>query len=174
MNSTKSNSSMQLVSFYLAEHLYGLDIHIVKEVNPNTDIAPVPLSIPCIKGLVNIRGQIVLVIDMAVILGKQPAQITEDSQLIILKTTAEILSIKKSDISYEAASFGDKPVALLVDRIGDVLTASGSAIEKAPSHLSEHASALVEYVVRTDSRILTALNAEAILAGCSNKEETNR
>ena len=59
-------------------------------IHPDISITEVPLSKEHIRGLVNIRGQIVLVMDISVIFGHEPLSITDDSQLVILKTAQEI------------------------------------------------------------------------------------
>jgi len=166
MNRKHSSQQLQYVSFRIGDRLYGVDIHVVKEVNPSIEIAAVPLSNACYRGLVNIRGQIVLVIDTSIALGMGPTTVSEESQLVIFKTTQEVANLRNTNHSYNAARFGDKPVALLVDSIGDVLSVEKSQAEQAPAHLSEKAAGFVEHVVKLKDGVLTVLDPETILGAC--------
>jgi purine-binding chemotaxis protein CheW len=161
----KNNKSkeLQFVSFYIADRIYGLDIQIVKEVNTNVSIAKVPLSSKTIRGLVNIRGQIVLVMDIAVVFGSTPRPITETSQLVILKTAQEIRNISNFSIEIDIQKFGDKPTGFLVDTIGDVMTISESIIEPTPPHLADINAPYIKSVANLGKDLLIILNAEEML-----------
>lgn len=158
-----SNASLRYVSFELAGNLYGFEIQIVKEVNPHTGITPVPRSAPHIRGLVNIRGQVVLVIDIAVLFGRPPRPVTVTSQVVILKTASEIKRLRRVNMNVSPERFGDKPVGFLVDRIGDVVTLEAERLEPAPSHLAECDARYVQGVVHLEDRLLVILNPAEML-----------
>jgi purine-binding chemotaxis protein CheW len=149
--------SPEFVSFWLDERLYGLDIHVVKEINPNVAIAPVPHAPPHVRGLVNIRGQVVLVMDIAKIFGGEQRPVTPESQVIILKTAAEIRNLRTLVAEIDATPFGDKPVGFLVDRIGDVVRPE--TLKPAPPHLSEENSRFVLGVANPDGELQIILSA---------------
>ncbi len=81
----------QLVSFFLDDQLFGIDIQLAREVNPDINIIPVPLARKEICGLVNIRGQVILVVNLSALLGMPPRIPTSESHIIILKTTQEYI-----------------------------------------------------------------------------------
>jgi purine-binding chemotaxis protein CheW len=166
MSKKKASRLQQYVSLYLDDSLYGLDIHVVKEVNPHTVITPVPLSESYCRGLVNIRGQIVLVIDIAVLFGRPARPVSGDSQLVIMKTGQEIRRIHTMAQSYNPEIFGEKPVAFLADRIGDVVQVNSADEEAVPAHLPEAHARFVQCVTRLDTVVLTVLDPEALLAAC--------
>jgi purine-binding chemotaxis protein CheW len=153
----------QLVSFYVDERLYGLDIRVVKEINPNVEITPVPHTQPHIRGLVNIRGQVVLVIDVAVVLGRPLRPVTPESHIVILKTAAELARVESLGDWAAVAAFGDKPVAILVDRIRDVVTIRADELEKVPAHLDEANARCFAGLVRWDEEVQVVLRAEEML-----------
>ncbi len=155
---------LQFVSFFISGDMYGLDIQIVKEVNPNINISDVPLSKNAIRGLVNIRGQIVLVMDVAVIFGKQARPITNESQLIILKTEQEIQQISLIDTQINDNLFGDKPIAFLVDSIGDVVTIYEGNIEPTPPHIDEKSTPFIKGVSKIENNLISILNAEEMIS----------
>ena len=154
---------VQYVSFVVDERLFGVDIRLVKEINPNVAINPVPRTRPQIRGLVNIRGQVVLVIDIAVVLGRGPRRITPDSHIVILKTASELLRIGAPWPAETVARFGDKPIAFLVDRIRDVVTVDAGELGPVPRHLSEGNAKCFEAVVRLGDEVQLVLNPVALL-----------
>jgi purine-binding chemotaxis protein CheW len=154
----------QFVSFWLDRGLYGLAIQVVKEVNPTTAISPVPLSNPSIRGVVNIRGQIVLVMDIAVIFGRTPRPIRAESQLVILKTTPELGLIRNLKAGIDTGKFGDKPIAFLADSVGEVVTVDEQGIEAPPQHLSAVNEHFVQGVVRCGEDLLVVLDPAVLLA----------
>jgi purine-binding chemotaxis protein CheW len=152
---------LQVVSFTLEERRYGLDVRIVKEINPIVDVTPVPLAPRFIRGLVNIRGQVVLVMDLAVIFGRRPRPVTEGSRIVILKTAAELKSVRAgAEVDVE---LGDKPVGLLVDGIDDVVGVAGEAIEPVPPHLEASNARFFDGVVRLGDDLLMILDAREVL-----------
>jgi purine-binding chemotaxis protein CheW len=160
---TRKCNELQFVSFTIAEQVFGFDIQIVKEVNPNVTITKVPLSSNTIRGLVNIRGQIILVMDIAVIFGAKPRPVTNNSQLVILKTAQEIRSISNFCIDIDMANFCDKPTSFLVDTIGDVITISESIIEPAPPHLSDRNAPYIKGVANLGKDLMVILKADELL-----------
>jgi purine-binding chemotaxis protein CheW len=152
------------VSFFIADDMYGLDIRIVKEVNPNIRISDVPLSKNTIRGLVNIRGQIVLVMDIAILFGNEPRPITDASQLVILKTAQEIQHLSLVEDALNTELFGDKPIAFLVDCIGDVITIPEKTIEPTPPHIDETHSLFIKGVTKIEDALFTILNAEEMIS----------
>ena len=157
------SGAVQLVSFYLEGRLYGLDIRVVKEINPNVDIARVPRTPDHIRGVVNVRGQVVLVIDISVVLGRAPRPVEAESHIVILKTASELGRVESLRSWDGLERFGDKPIAFLVDRIGDVVAFRADEVEPAPPHLTEASSRYVEGVVRHDGEAQVLLSAEELL-----------
>ncbi|MBF0452743.1 MAG: chemotaxis protein CheW [Candidatus Magnetomorum sp.] len=101
----------QFCTFWIGKHHYGVDILNVKEINSGVALTPVFHSSKEIRGYVNIRGHINLVIDLRKILGFDSKDIDEMSRVVLLK----------DDVG---DSFG-----FLVDRIGDVFIVDESEIE---------------------------------------------
>ncbi len=155
---------LQFVSFYLEERLYGVDIRIVKEINPSQRITAVPRTPAVVRGLVNIRGQVVLVMDLAVIFGRAERPVTEDSQIVILKTAAEIKRVHGLGQEVDGTVFGDKPSGFIVDRIGDVTSVTAEDFKPPPAHLDQANARYFRGVVRRDDDLQIVLDAGAILA----------
>jgi purine-binding chemotaxis protein CheW len=159
MSGKKSTGARQFVSFFADDVLYGFDIRIIKEITPPVIVTPVPLKQREVHGIVNIRGQVVLVLDITVILGGNEHPVTTDSQIVILKTAREIRAVSDFRPSFDEGVLGDKPVGFLVDTVGDILTLDASLIEEAPSHLKEQNTVYIEGVINLKSQPILLLNA---------------
>lgn len=157
--------ALQFVSFFLDGQRYGVDIRTVREINPTLSLAPVPRTRPYIRGLVNIRGQVVLVIDVAVILGKPPRPITEESRVVILKTTSELARVRGLDRAVDIDLYGDKPVGFVVDAVADVVQVPVDSVTATPGHVEETHTKYYQGVVRVDGELQLVLDAGVLLSG---------
>ena len=158
-----SRGSRQFVSFYVNGRLFGFDIRLIKEVTPSAPITPVPLKKRDVSGVLNIRGQVVVVLDVSLALGGVEQQITADSQILIMKNILELQAVSDFVPAGDAEVIGTIPVGFLVESVGELVTAVTEAIEEAPSHLLAQYRNLVEGVVRHEEMPLVILDAVAIL-----------
>ncbi len=154
---------MQYVTFYLDEKLYGLDIRFVDEVNPNVKIMDVPLSDPHIRGVVNIRGQVALVIDIMVIFGYAQRPVFDSSHIIILKTKQDLFRIKNVYSEIDLGGFGDKPVGFLTDMIGDVISVSTDKIENPTRNIEKADSQFINGIVKLKENLLIIIDPNKLL-----------
>ena len=133
---------MQLVTFRLDAQLFGIDLLRVREVNQVLDITPVQHARSYILGLVNLRGQTVVIFDLGVRLGLKPAVMTDESHAIVLK---------------------DERVGLMVDGIGDVVQAEESEIESSLAHRGEMEIPFSNGVLKLKDDLLVILSAGKII-----------
>jgi purine-binding chemotaxis protein CheW len=152
----------QYATFRVAERLLGLDLLTVREILRPLDITPVPRSAPHIRGLLNLRGQVVTIIDLAVCLGLDPADLSDRSHIVILKTYQELAAAHRQGTDYKGPH---DLVGLLVDAIEDVAEADASALEPPPANLNEAEEKLLAGVHRTDSGLLVLLNLQDLFSG---------
>ena len=61
----------QFVTCYINNQTFGFDIRLINEVNPNVNIIPIPLVEYFVVGHVNVRGQVVLILDLMFMFGKK-------------------------------------------------------------------------------------------------------
>jgi len=132
------------VTFTTAGHLFGLPIKHVQDVFPLANVTRVPLAGREIAGVLNLRGRIVTVIDLANRL-QLDAPRDASAQMVI-------------GIERGAESFG-----ILVDRLGDVLSLADRDREPAPINLDRTLDAAASWVFRLDEKILIALDADRML-----------
>jgi chemotaxis signal transduction protein len=132
------------VSFTTAGQLFGLPIESVQDVFTLGKITPVPLAGREIAGVLNLRGRIVTVIDLASRLALD-AETDAGANMVI-------------GIERGSESFG-----VLVDRVGEVLSLSDDDREPTPINLDHTLNAVATGVFRLDDKILVALDADRTL-----------
>lgn len=131
------------MSFRLGQRLLGLDIRQVREINRALDITPVQHARPHVRGLVNLRGQIVTVFDLGVRLGLSPQEITADTHNVVLKSD---------------------DVGLLVDAVGEAVEVGQGQMEPPPANLNGITGGFIQEVVKLADDLLVVLAVDKILA----------
>ncbi len=150
-----------IITFYLGDILFGIDILLTREINCNVEITPVALAPEFVRGLMNLRGQVVTVVDLAVRLGLGRQPLGATSACLVLKTLAEI---KKSGLQ-AATNDATLPdlVGILVDRIGDVVAVDEVDIEPPPAHVGGVERRFLAGVVKLADSLLVTLRVSALL-----------
>jgi purine-binding chemotaxis protein CheW len=133
------------VSFTTAGQLFGLPIECVRDVFTLSKITPVPLAGDEVAGVLNLRGRIVTVIDLASRLGLDVVSTGAGPEMVI-------------GIERGSESFG-----VLVDRVGEVLGLSDDDREPMPINLDHTLNAVATGVFRLDEKLLVALDADRTL-----------
>jgi purine-binding chemotaxis protein CheW len=128
-------------TFFLEKFLLGVDSGRVQEVIQRREVTRVPLASGIVRGLINLRGQIVPAIDLRRRFGLPPVTTDETSINIVVRT-----------------ALGD--VSLLADRIGEVVEVNPTDHERAPNTLRAPASELVREIYKTEHGLVLVLNAE--------------
>ncbi len=109
--------SKKFVSFSIGKEKYGIDVTRAKEVLYLIDIVEVPHSMPCLMGVIDLRGTIVPLIDARIKFELEPKKYTDDTVIIIIE-------------------YADRLVGLIVDAVLDVLDISLNEIQD-PTHFNE-------------------------------------
>ena len=128
-------------TFLLDGHLFGVPVENVQEVLRSQRVTAVPLAPPEIKGLLNLRGQIVTTIDLRTRLDMPPRDDESTSVNVVVRTA-------------------EGAVSLVVDRIGHVLEPAASTFEPAPDTGPELVRDLVDQVCKLDDGLLLVLDTE--------------
>jgi purine-binding chemotaxis protein CheW len=134
-----------LVTFYLSEEEYALDVRVVQEIIRLTETTHVPRAPEFIRGVINLRGRIIPVVDLKRKLAL--GEITE-SRL------ARIVVVK----------LRDRLIGLLVDGASQVLKIPASAIDAAPEEILDVNISFIRGVAKMDRRLIILLDLYKILA----------
>lgn len=135
----------QYCTFFVDGHYFGLDVLQVQEVIRFQEMTRVPLAPPVVRGLINLRGQIVTAIDLRrrLELGERPAD-----QL-------PVNVVVQTD---------DGAISLLVDEIGDVLEVQEKLFERPPDTLKGPARELIRGAYKLENGLLLILDMERTVA----------
>lgn len=141
---TYSGNDIQLVVFKLGREEYGVSILQVQEIKRITEITRVPHSPDYIKGVMNLRGSILPVIDLKKRLNLPPEEYTEETRIIIIKVE-------------------DIVVGMIVDAVSEVTTIDQNNIEPPQAVVGGIAGDYLSGVGKLDNRLLILLNTDAII-----------
>ena len=144
----------QYSTFHLGDRRFALPILDVREIIHACDLTPVPLASRQVRGLINLRGQIVTILDLAVRLGLEDRQGAEESYVVILDARS---------VPPAREGQGEALAGFLVDTIGDVVEADPSLLEPAPANVTEADGRCVQGVLKTGTDLLLLLNLDSIL-----------
>lgn len=135
---------MQYCTFYVNQRHFGIPMMEVQEVIRQQTLTPVPLAPNLVRGLMNLRGNLVVSIDMRRRLAMPPAE-DEDSSIQIITKGATGL------------------VGLMVDQVGEVESLDPTASEPPPGTAPQHIRELMKAVFALEGGLLTILDGERIL-----------
>ena len=137
-------AEQQYCTFFLDGHYFGIDVREVQEVIRHLETTRVPLAPPVVRGLINLRGQIVTAIDLRRRL-EMPAPPADLQPVNVVVSTA------------------DGAVSLLVDEIGDVRSVPEEAFEPPPDTLRGPARGMIRGAYKLTDRLLLALVLDRLL-----------
>lgn len=135
----------QYVTFTIGDALYGIEVLRIEETLGHHPRTPVPLAPVGVAGLVNLRGQVVLTLDIRPRLGLPPLAIDAESMMVVIDVEGE-------------------SVSLLVDEVGEVLTLEDSDFETPPGTLNAGVRELVSGAYKLPTGLLLALDVDAAVA----------
>ena len=135
----------QYATFYVGNLLLGIDIGQVQEINRQLDVTNVPQAPKCVRGVINLRGEVTTVIDLRTILGLEQTEVTENSRNLILNFQGETLGF-------------------LVDRVSDITALKSSEVDPPPTNIKGIQGKYFLGVHALETEILVLLNLDAVLA----------
>jgi len=135
----------QFCTFYLAGHYFGVDVLRVQEVIRHREMTRVPLASPVVRGLINLRGQIITAIDLR---RRLEMEDRPDDQLPL-------------NIVIHA---DDGEVSLLVDEIGDVVSVPEELFEPSPEMLQGTVRELVRGAYKLPDKLLVVLDPDQLIS----------
>ena len=154
-------STIQYTTFKVGANYFAINILLIREINRNLNITPVCLSPDFIKGLLNLRGQIVTVMDLGTRIENESIQISKTSRCIILKHFDECKSHMNYSEEYELE--GEEQIGLLVERIGDMISIDDNDLDEPPPSLGGIPRDYISKVYRTPEKLYLILDAYNLL-----------
>lgn len=150
----------QNLTFSVAGERFAVDILDIREIIEVGLMTGVPLAPEFIRGVVNLRGNVLPVVDLAVRLGRKQRPLTKRSCIVVI----------------EAASDGGQPLGILVDEVNEILDIAADHIQPAPSFGGRTRSEFIRAMGRVEDAFIILLNMKHVLTqeDLSQLEELTR
>lgn len=139
-----AQNRLELISFRIGEQEYCVDIMAVREIRGWAAATPLPQSPPYVRGVINLRGAVLPIIDLANRLG---FGVTEpDARHVII-----------------VVRIGNRVVGLLVDAVSEILTTTADAIQPTPDVACDAVKRFVKGILAVEGRMISWIVLDQIL-----------
>jgi len=135
---------LQWVTFRLDDETYGINVMQVQEVLRYTEIAPVPGAPMYVLGIINLRGNVVTVIDTRQRFGLKVDKVTDNTRIVIIEAEGQV-------------------VGILVDSVSEVVYLRQSEIETTPSVGNEESAKFIQGVCNKNGELLILVELDKLL-----------
>ncbi|MBA1446536.1 MAG: chemotaxis protein CheW [Chromatiales bacterium] len=139
-----NDSVLQLVTFRLKDESYGINVMKVQEVLRVTEIAPVPGAPPFVLGIINLRGNVVTVIDTRSRFGLPSAELDDSSRIVIIESEKQV-------------------VGILVDAVAEVVELNEDEVDAAPNVGNDESSRYIQGVATRENGLLILVDLNKLL-----------
>ena len=138
------NPVIRWVTFRLENEKYGINVMQVQEVLRVTEIAPVPGAPDYVLGIINLRGNVVTVIDSRKRFGLDPIEMDDSMRIVIIESEGQV-------------------VGILVDSVAEVVDIRASEVEQAPNVGTEESAKFIQGVSSIDGELLILIDLNKLL-----------
>src|SRR5690554_2923990 len=135
---------LQWVTFRLEDETYGINVMQVQEVLRYTEIAPVPGAPSYVLGIINLRGNVVTVIDTRQRFGLEPTEVTDNTRIVIIEADKQV-------------------VGILVDSVAEVVYLRQSEIETAPNVGNDESAKFIQGVCNKNGELLILVELDKMM-----------
>lgn len=135
---------LQWVTFRLEDETYGINVMQVQEVLRYTEIAPVPGAPDYVLGIINLRGNVVTVIDTRARFGLQSGEVSDNSRIVIIESDKQVIGI-------------------LVDSVAEVVYLKTSEIDSAPNVGTDESAKFIQGVSNRDGQLLILVDLNKLM-----------
>ena len=142
-NSSKS-SGLEIISFHLGDQVFSVNIMSVREIRGWAPVTPLAHSPAHVLGVINLRGTVIPVIDMAIRLGLEPIEPTERSAIIV-------------------ADVRNQLVGLLVEYVSDMITVDSEQMQTVPEVGGNSVQAMTSAIISQENQMISHLDLDAVL-----------
>lgn len=134
----------ELIAFRIGTQEFCIDIMSIREIRGWTPATPLPKAPGFVRGVINLRGTVLPIVDLAVRLGFMPSEPTARHAIMV-------------------SQIGQQIVGLLVEGVSDIFTVSDSDIQPTPDVASDMAKKFVRGVIAIDGRMISLISLNAVL-----------
>ena len=149
----KAASRRQYLTFLLSKEEYAVDVLSVKEIIEYGDVTTVPGTPAHVRGVINLRGSVVPVVDLAVKLGREESPLSRRSCIVIVETGLE----------------GERAVTgVVADAVNQVIEFSPEDIEPPPAFGTGVRLHYLDGIAKTGSSFVLVLNMDSVLSDAAH------
>lgn len=135
---------LQWVTFQLDQETYGINVMQVQEVLRHSEIAPVPGAPDYVLGIINLRGNVVTVIDTRTRFGLPATEVSDSTRVVIIEADQQVIGI-------------------LVDSVAEVVYLRSSEIDSAPNIGTEESARFIQGVSNREGELLILVDLNKLL-----------
>mgnify|MGYP003591193033 CR=1 FL=1 len=137
---------LTLLTFTIQDVLFGIEINYVREINRNVEFTVVPGASDDVVGLFNMRGNVVVLFNLAYKFGYENKDITQGSTCIVLK----------------AIGTGQDSIGFIIDKTGDVLTIDEELCETLPANVTDIEQKYFKSVIKLEKELLMLIDPQKV------------
>jgi purine-binding chemotaxis protein CheW len=141
-----SGERVQVVSFHLGSEEYGVDISQVQEIIRMVEITHVPRAPRFMEGVINLRGQLIPIIDLRIRFGMARADHTKSTRIVVTE-------------------IGSKKVGIIVDSVSEVINIPIEQVEGAPDMIAGVGTDYIQGVGKVNDRLIILLDLTMVITG---------
>lgn len=139
----------QYLTFVLGGEVYGVSILVIREILEYQEPTAVPMMPEFIRGVINLRGSVVPVVDLSLRLGKQVSEVGKRTCVVIIEITHEEDKMQ---------------IGVVVDAVNEVLDIAPESIEAAPSFGAKIRTDFISGMGKIDDKFVVLLNIDHVLS----------
>lgn len=147
----KAVEQKQYLTFTLGGEMFSISILCIKEIIWYANLTQVPMMPACIRGVINLRGAVVPVMDLSTRFGKPPTAVTKSTCIIIVEIDA-------------LDDGGPQNMGVVVDAVQAVLEIPSTEIEAPPTFGAKIRSDFIEGIGKVNGKFVILLNVNSVLS----------
>lgn len=141
----EANELLQLVSFNVGKEEYAINIHNIQSIIRMVELTKIPNSPEFIIGVINLRGQVIPIIELSLKLGLKNNEYGKNSRFIIVE-------------------FKNTVIGFLVDNVNEVLRIPSNMLDEIPDIISETNKENISSVIKLDNRLILLLDIDSLIS----------
>lgn len=142
---TDDSNRRQFITFRTGEQDFGADIMAIREIRGWTETTPLPHAPDYVRGVINLRGVVLPVVDLKARLGLGLTDANSKDVIVVVQA-------------------GERTIGLLVDAVSDILTVTAGEIQPTPELAREADAAFIEGIAVLSERMVTILSMDRLIA----------
>lgn len=137
-------SKRQFITFRSGEQEFGADIMTIREIRGWTETTPLPHAPLYVRGVINLRGVVLPVVDLKARLGREPTDANPKHVIVVVE-------------------IDDRTIGLLVDAVSDILTVTAGDIQTTPELARDDSAGFLDGIAVLADRMVTILSMERLV-----------